>query len=118
MSVGLDWVGAVERVEQKLGEAYMPIAAFLLSLSLTWAILSVFFLLLVRIGARPVPTPELRSTPLHALSIFRMRWVLRQDHFDRRISHHVTYHLEPLTLKTTAVDPSDNSQSFRFTGFL
>ena len=94
----------------------MPIAAFLFSL--TWGILTVFFLLLVRIGARPVPTPELRSTPLHALSIFRMRWVLRQGHFEKRIGHQAKYSLEPLTLKTTAVDPSDNSQSFRFTGYL
>lgn len=94
----------------------MPIAAFLFSL--TWAMLSVFFLLLVRIGARPVPTPELRSTPLHPLSVFRMRWVLKQSHFEKRRGHGAKYHLEPLTLKANAVDPSDNSQSFRFTGYL
>jgi len=94
----------------------MPIAAFLFSL--TWAILSVFFLLLVRIGAKTVPTPEPRPIRLHALSVFRMRWVLRHGHFEKRISPNAKYHLEPLTLKTTAVDPADNSQSFRFTGFL
>lgn len=94
----------------------MPIAAFLLSL--IWGILTVFFLLLVRLGARPVPAPEPGSIQLPALSVFRMRWVLRQGHFERRIGHQAKYHLEPLALKTTAADPSDNSQSFRYTGFL
>ena len=94
----------------------MPIAAFLFSL--TWAIVSVFFLLLVRIGAGPVPAPEPSPTRGQALSVFRMRWVVRQGHFEKRTGHRTKYHLEPLSLKTTAVDPSDNSQSFRFTGFL
>jgi hypothetical protein len=94
----------------------MPIAAFLFSL--TWGILTLFFLLLVRIGAKPVPTPEPRSTPLRAMFVFRVQCVLGQGHFEKRTRHHVKYHLEPLTLKTTASDPAGNSQSFRFTGFL
>ena len=94
----------------------MSIAAFLLSL--TWGILTVFFLLLVRAGARPAPTPEPRSTQLRALFIFRIQCVLGEGHYEKRIRPHAKYHLERLTLKTTVLDPADNSQSFRFTGFL
>jgi hypothetical protein len=94
----------------------MPIAAFLLSL--TWGILTVFFVLLVRAGAKPVPSPEPRSTQLRALFVFRVQCVLGQGHFEKRIRPHPKYHWERLTLKTTVLDPADNSQSFRFTGFL
>jgi hypothetical protein len=94
----------------------MPIAAFLLSLS--WALLTAFFVLLVRIGARPVPSPEPRATQLRTLFIFRIRCVLGRGHGEKRIRPHAKYHLERLTLKTTVLDPADNSQSFRFTGFL
>lgn len=94
----------------------MTIAAFLFSL--TWGILAVFFLLLVRLGARPVPSPEPRSTRLRTLFVFRVECVLEQGHFEKRIRPHAKYHLEPLTLKTTILDPVDNSQSFRFSGFL
>jgi hypothetical protein len=94
----------------------MPIAAFLLSLA--WGILTVFFVLLVRAGAKPVPTPEPRSTKLRALFVFRVQCVLGQGHLQKPIRRHAKYHLERLTLKTTVLDPADNSQSFRFTGFL
>lgn len=94
----------------------MPIAAFLFSL--TWGMLTAFFLLLVRAGARPVPTPEPQSTQLRALFIFRVQCVLEQAHCEKRIRPQAKYHLERLTLKTTVLDPADNSQSFRFTGFL
>ncbi|MFZ0957046.1 MAG: hypothetical protein WAN60_11940 [Candidatus Sulfotelmatobacter sp.] len=94
----------------------MPIAAFLLSF--TWGMLTVFFLLLVRAGAKPVPTPGPRSTQLRTLFVFRVQYVLEQGHFEKRTRPHAKYHLEPVALKTTDVDPADNLQSFRFTGFL
>ena len=94
----------------------MPIAAFLFSL--TCGILTVFFLLLVRAGAKPVPTPEPRPTQLRALFIFRVQCVLGEGHGENRIRPHAKFHLERLTLKSTVLDPADNSQSFRFTGFL
>jgi hypothetical protein len=94
----------------------MPIAAFLFSL--TWVVLGVFLLLLVRVGAKPVPTPA--STELRTLSVFRVRCVLGQGHFDeqaekrleKRMLPHSEYHLEPLSLKTMALDTTDELQSF------
>jgi len=94
----------------------MPIAAFLFSL--TWGILTLFFVLLVRAGAKTVPTPEPRSTQLRTLLIFRVQCVLGQGHCEKRIRGHANVRLERLTLKTTVLDRADNSQSFRFTGFL
>ncbi len=94
----------------------MSIAAFLFSLA--WGILSVFFLLLIRIGAKPVPTPEPRSTQLRVLYVFRVDCSFGQGQSEKRIRPHAKYHLQPLTLKTTTSDPAANSQSFRFSGFL
>jgi hypothetical protein len=94
----------------------MPIAAFLFGL--TWGIVSVFVLLLVRAGARPVPAPEPGSTQLRARFVFRVRSDSGQVHGERRIRPHPRYHLERLTLKTTVLDSADNSQSFRFSEFL
>jgi hypothetical protein len=94
----------------------MPIAAFLFGL--TWGIVSVFVLLLVRAGARPVPAPEPRSTQLRARFVFRVRSDSGQVHGETRIRPHPRYHLERLTLKTTVLDSADNSQSFRFSEFL
>lgn len=94
----------------------MPIAAFLFGL--TWGILSVFVLLLVRAGARPVPAPEPGSTQLRARFVFRVRSDSGQVHGETRIRPHPRYHLERLTLKTTVLDSADNSQSFRFSEFL
>jgi hypothetical protein len=111
----LDAGSSVRAARQVMG-GDMSSAAFLLSL--TWGILSLFFVLLVRIGARRVPKPEPRPTELHALFVFRIRCVLGPGHFEKRIQPRAKYHLEPLTLKTTVLDPADNSQSFRFTGFL
>jgi hypothetical protein len=98
----------------------MPIAAFLFSL--TWVVLGVFLLLLVRVGAKPVPTPASTSasTELRTLSVFRVRCVLGQGHFDeqaekrleKRMLPHSEYHLEPLSLKTMALDTTDELQSF------
>jgi hypothetical protein len=93
----------------------MPIAAFLFSL--TWGILTVFLLLLVRAGAKPAPSPEPRSTQLRTLFVFRVQSVLR-PRCEKRVRPHAKYHLERLTLKTTILDSADDSQSFRFTGFL
>jgi hypothetical protein len=94
----------------------MPIAAFLFGL--TWGIVSVFVLLLVRAGARPVPAPEPRSTQLRARFVFRVRSDSGQVPGETRIRPHPRYHLERLTLKTTVLDSADNSQSFRFSEFL
>jgi hypothetical protein len=97
----------------------MPIAAFLFGL--TWGIVSVFVLLLVRAGARPVPAPEPGSTQLRARFVFRVRSDSGQVHGETRIRPHPKYHLERLTLKTTkttVLDSADNSQSFRFSEFL
>jgi hypothetical protein len=115
----------------------MAIAAFLFSL--TWVMLGVFLLLLVRIGSKPVPTPgpSSISTELRALSVFRVRCVLGQGHsaeqMEKRMLPHTKHHLEPLSLKTMALDTADElqsfepqsfglqssgSQSFRFTRFL
>ena len=94
----------------------MPIAAFLFGL--TWGIVSVCVLLLVRAGARPVPAPEPRSTQLRARFVFRVRSDSGQVHGETRIRPHPRYHLERLTLKTTVLDSADNSQSFRFSEFL
>jgi hypothetical protein len=94
----------------------MPITAFLFGL--TWGIVSVFVLLLVRAGARPVPAPEPRSTQLRARFVFRVRSDSGQVHGGTRIRPHPRYHLERLTLKTTVLNSADNSQSFRFTEFL
>jgi hypothetical protein len=94
----------------------MPIAAFLFGL--TWGIVSVFVLLLVRAGARPVPAPEPGSTQLRARFVFRVRSDSGQVHGETRIRPHPRYHLERLTLKTTVLDSADNSQSFRFSEFL
>jgi hypothetical protein len=91
-------------------------AAFLFSL--TWGILTAFFLLLVRAGAKPVPTPEPRSKRLRTLFVFRVQYVLRQGHFEKRIRPHAKHNLERLMLKTTVLEPADDSQSFRFTRFL
>jgi hypothetical protein len=94
----------------------MPIAAFLFSL--TWVVLGVFLLLLVRIGAKPVPTPETSSAcaELRTLSVFRVRCVLAQGHseeqMDKRMLPHAKYHLEPLSLKTMALDTADELQTF------
>ena len=110
----------------------MVMAAFLFSLA--WLMLGVFLLLLVRIGSKPVPTPEPSSisTELRALSVFRVRCVLGQGHseeqMEKRMLPYAKYHLEPLSLKTMAFDTADElqsfepqssgSQSFRFTRFL
>ena len=94
----------------------MPIAAFLFGL--TWGIVSVFVLLLVRAGARRVPAPEPRSTQLRARFVFRVRGDSGQVHGETRIRPHPRYRLERLTLKTPVLNSADNSQSFRFTEFL
>jgi hypothetical protein len=94
----------------------MPITAFLFGL--TWGIVSVFVLLLVRAGARPVPAPEPSSTQLRARFVFRVRSDSGQVHGETRIRPHPRYHLERLTLKPTVLDSADNSQSFRFSEFL
>jgi hypothetical protein len=94
----------------------MPIAAFLFGL--TWGIVSVCVLLLVRAGAKPVPAPEPRSTQLRARFVFRVRSDSGQVHGETRVRPHPRYHLERLTLKTTVLDSADNSQSFRFSEFL
>lgn len=94
----------------------MTVAAFLFCL--TWGMLAVFFLVLVRVGAGAVPSPEPRSTEIRARFVFRIERVVEPGHFEKRIPPHAKYHLEPLTLQTTVLDPADNSQSFRFSGFL
>jgi hypothetical protein len=94
----------------------MAIAAFLFSL--TWVMLGVFLLLLVRVGSKPVPTPERSSisTELRTLSVFRVRCVLGQGHseeqMEKRMFPHAKYHLEPLSLRTMALDTADELQSF------
>jgi hypothetical protein len=99
----------------------MPIAAFLVSL--TWVILGVFLLLLVRVGAKPVPTPEpsSASTELRTLSVFRVRCVLGQgpseEQMEKRTRPHAKYHLEPLSLKTMTLDTADELQSFASQAF-
>jgi|HubBroStandDraft_2_1064218.scaffolds.fasta_scaffold75753_3 hypothetical protein len=99
----------------------MPIAAFLFSL--TWVILGVFLLLLVRVGAKPVPTPEpsSASSELRTLSVFRVRCVLGQgpseEQMEKRMRPHAKYHLKPLSLKTVALDTADELQSFASQAF-
>jgi len=89
---------------------------------LGWGILALFFLSLIRAGAKPVPAPKRWSMKRCGATTFRLRVVLGQLRVGKKMCTPKMYPLEPFILesrdKPLATNLASESQTFRFAGFL